>query len=287
MPAFALEVVGPICPDAEPEHVVDLFITPDIVNMIKIESNRRAHIELGSSKPPVLLKLYKDITLADVYAYLAVIIIMGLVQLPNEEDYWSTDTILTQGIVQNILPRMRFKQIKHCLMVANPTPTENESDRLAKVRPFLTANLSGSLQSTTTTLSLDESQCMCGHCYSRRGETKKPISYYIKVISLHCAHCGYCYSFVVDTRDKLRNTQTLVLDVCAPLPQKPFCIATDRFYSSVDTAKKLLEEGLYMYGTVRTDRGIDKELEKTVKQQPLEDGEWQWSMAPPHLLSCV
>ena len=137
MPAFALEDVGPICPDAEPEHVVDLFITPDIVSMIKIESNRRAHIELGSSKPPVLLKLYKDITLADVYAYLAVIIIMGLVQLPNEEDYWSTDTILTQGIVQNILPRMRFKQIKHCLMVANPTPTENESDRLAKVRPFL------------------------------------------------------------------------------------------------------------------------------------------------------
>ena len=97
MPAFALEDVGPICPDTEPEHVVDLFITPDIVNMIKIESNRRAHIELGSSKPPVLLKLYKDITLADVYACLAVIIIMGLVQLPNEEDYRSTDTILTQG----------------------------------------------------------------------------------------------------------------------------------------------------------------------------------------------
>ena len=42
-----------------------------------------------------------------------------------------------------------------------------------------------------------------------------------------------------------------------------------------------------MYGTVRTDRGINKELEKTLKQQPLEDGEWRWSMAPPHLLSCV
>ena len=24
-----------------------------------------------------------------------------------------------------------------------------------------------------------------------------------------------------------------------------------------------------------------------MKQQPLEDGEWRWSMAPPHLLSCV
>lgn len=65
------------------------------------------------------------------------------------------------------------------------------------------------------------------------------------------------------TREKLRNTQTLVLDVCVPLPQKPYCIATDRFYTSVDTAKKLLEKWLYMYGAVLTNRGINKELEKT------------------------
>ena len=45
--------------------------------------------------------------------------------------------LLAQGIVQNILPRNRFQQIKHCLMIANPTPAENVSDYLAKVRPFL------------------------------------------------------------------------------------------------------------------------------------------------------
>ena len=44
--------------------------------------------------------------------------------------------LLAQGTVQNILPRNRFQQIKHCLMIANPTPAENVSD-----------------QSTTTTLS--------------------------------------------------------------------------------------------------------------------------------------
>ena len=257
--------------------------------MINRESNCRAHSELGSSKPSELLKLYKDITLADVHAYL-VVIIMGLVELPNEDDYWSTDTILAQGIMQNILSRNRFQQIKHCLMAANPTPAENESDRLAKVHPFLDLlqQISWACYNPQHQLSLDESQCKCGHrysCISYRWETKKPITDYIKVSSLHCAHCGYCYSFMVDTRDKLRNTLTLVLDVYAPLPQKPFCIATDRFYTSVDTAKKLLEKGLYVYGTVRTDRGIDKKLEKTAKQQPLKDGEWRWSMAPPQLLS--
>ena len=51
MPVFALEDIGPICPEVDPEHVIDLFITPDVVNMIVRESNRQAHIELGSSKP--------------------------------------------------------------------------------------------------------------------------------------------------------------------------------------------------------------------------------------------
>ncbi|KAL5499794.1 hypothetical protein EMCRGX_G011254 [Ephydatia muelleri] len=153
---------------------------------IQRESNRRAHIELGSSNLPALLKVYRDITLADVYAYLAVIITMGLVELPNEDDYWSTDTILAQGIVQNILPHNRFQQIKHCLMIANPTPAENESDRLAKVRPFLdlVQQISWARYNPQHQLSLDESQCKCGHHYSHisyRGETKKPISDYIKV----------------------------------------------------------------------------------------------------------
>ena len=43
-----------------PEHVVDIYITPDVVNMMVRESNRRAHIELGSSNPPALLNMYRD-----------------------------------------------------------------------------------------------------------------------------------------------------------------------------------------------------------------------------------
>lgn len=96
MPAFALEGIGPICPDAELEHVVDLFIAPDVVNMIGRQSNCWAHIELGFSNPPVLLKVYKDIKLADVYVYLAVIIIMGLV---------SCQMKMTTGALMQYWPR--------------------------------------------------------------------------------------------------------------------------------------------------------------------------------------
>ena len=108
---------------------------------------------------------------------------------------------------------------------------------------------------------------------------------YIKIISVHCSGTGYCYSFHVDTRNS--TIREMVLAVCAPLPQQPFRVATDRFYTGVDTAKKLLERGLYMYGTVRTDRGIDASLKSAIATTPLQDGECRWSMAPPHLLCSV
>ena len=156
---------------------------------------------------------------------------MGVVQLPSETDYWS-DTHLGQPIVKRTMSRNRFTQIKHCLSVALPTAEQNEADRIAKVRPFLDLvnQISRSRYRLPQDLSSDESQAQCGHRYARcsyRGETKKPIHDYIKIISLHCALTSYCYSFHVDTRTE--STRAMVLSLCNTLPRNPFKIATDRF----------------------------------------------------------
>lgn len=288
LPAFtAATGKVPPAPGTEIEHPIDLFLTPDIITLIRVQTNRRAHQELSFPTPPRLLSNWRDISEAELRAFLAVIIIMGLHILPDETDYWSVDPRIGVQPVGQLMARDRFKQIKHCLMVANPTPEQNAQDRLAKVRPFLdmVKTISQSRFQPHQDLSLDESQCQCGHRHARfsyRGETKKPIADYIKVISLHCAVSGYCYNLVVDTRQQ--TTADLVQDVCAALPQQPFRIATDRFYTTVRNARSLLQRGLYMYGTIRTDRGVDKTL---LTGGELADGESRWSMAPPGLLSCV
>ena len=257
--------------------------------MICKQTNLRAAQELASAHPPACLANWKPMKDVECYGFLSVIITMGLQSRPCDDDYWSTEGLLACPPIKSIISRQRFKEIKHRLMVANPSAETNAQDKLAKVRPFLDlirTTIKARYRPRQDT-SLDESQCKCGHRYSRisyRGETKKPIADYVKIISLHCSHCGYCLDFVVDTRTE--STHEMVLKVCAGLEGQPFRIATDRFYTSVDTAKSLLVKGLYMYGTVRTDRGIDSDLKPRV-ERPLEDGEHRWSMAPPGLLSCV
>ena len=293
MPAFTAPTgPRPVPAALKDSHDVDLFLVDEFFVMLLKETNRRAYIEKASAAPPKLLSNWKDVTKDELYGLLSIVITMGLVQLPDEADYWNTDTrIWNVPLVSNVMARARFEQIKHCLMVANPTAEENEADKLAKVRPFLTLvqNVSVLRFTPSQDCSLDESQCQCGHRHARfayRGETKKPIADYIKIISLHCAETGYCYSFFVDTREM--SVRDMVLRVCSELPEgQPFRVATDRFYTGVDTAKALLQRGVFMYGTVRTDRGIDKTLKAELGVHPLEDGESRWSMADPHLLCCV
>ena len=288
LPTFT-DVPGRINPesteDVSGSHVIDILFTKDLLSRIRIMSNRRAHQELGRAGSSKTLEGWRDISEAEIYGFLAIVIFMGVVQLPSERDYWS-ESILGQGIVKKTMSRNRFFQIKHCLSVADPSAEQIANDRIAKVRPFLDEinTISRSRYQLPQDLSLDESQAQCGHRYARcsyRGETKKPIADYIKIISLHCALTSYCYAFHVDTRTE--TTREMVLELCGKLPHKPYRIATDRFYTSVATAKELLARGFYMYGTVRTDRGVCKALEIP----PLTEGESRWAMAPPQLLSCV
>lgn len=285
---------GPLPPpeDVAVAHPIDLFITDDVLTLMLTESKRRAFSELARDPDLLLLRDFKPFKKYEIQAYIACVIAMGIVQLPDETDYWSTDAFLSFPFVANLLSRDRFAQIKHCLMVANPTPEQNAADKLAKVRVFLNMVRTVSQQRffPHQDCSLDESQCQCGHRYARfayRGETKKPIADYIKIISLHCAETGYCYNFLVDERTPGVKVADMVSTVCESLPPQPFRIATDRFYTTVDTAKRLLQRRLFMYGTIRTDRGIHKALQDEVAREPLADGETRWSMAPPQLLCCV
>ena len=121
--AFAAEV-GPVPPPhppgAPPEHTVDVFLIRESINMICVQTNIRAAQELASAHPPPLLAKWKPVKDAEDYGFLSVIITMGLQPGPYEEDYWTTEELLMCLQIKSIMPRERFREIKHCLMVASP-----------------------------------------------------------------------------------------------------------------------------------------------------------------------
>lgn len=290
---------GPVCEDpATIEKEIDAFdrfYTEDIIRERLLRpTNRRAHIELAHEEPPKLLDGWVDVSMGQMYSFLAILFYAPLMKVPNIKDYWST-TILQVPLVKSLMPRDRFLQIKHCFSVANPSQVENAADRLAKTRHWLDDVRKISQRNWVLGLDvgLDESQCLCAARNARcahRAEKNKPIADYVKVIAAHEAKTGYCYAFKVDERLPAENVKTMIADVLKQLPRKdegdPAAegqhrrVAMDRFYCGVDNAKLTLDHGHFMYGTVRSDRGPQHTgILDELKERRLEDGEFFWRMA--------
>lgn len=163
---------------------------------------------------------------------------------------------------------------------------------MAKVRPLVekTQSTIKTMYTPGGDLGLDESQIQCASRYARfsyRAETKKPKSDYIKVIAAHESKTGYCAAFHIDTRKE--STHDMVMEVVDQLPQpgENRRVATDRFYTFVDTARAIDQKGYHMYGTIRKDRGPPDVLKQSITANKLADGETRWRMAADPLLVCV
>ena len=92
----------------------------DVDKYLRRPTNRRAAIEKSAEEHAALLDDWLDVSMAEMYGFLAIIIFMGVVRLPADRDYWSHG-ICGQAFVRDVMARDRFLAIKHCFSVANPT----------------------------------------------------------------------------------------------------------------------------------------------------------------------
>lgn len=182
----------------------NLFYSKDVIQLIVRKTNQHAAILKSRETVPCCMKLWYDLTEEEFHDFFTILIINSLIQLPSVEDYWSSDVL---GIPQvaSIMNRYHFKVIKKCLLVSNPNNEENNADKLAKCHPILEKCLEISKKHwwTGRNICMDESQARCGSRWARcshRGETKKPIVDYIKIIAAHDSGSGYQVNFHVYTR---------------------------------------------------------------------------------------
>jgi hypothetical protein len=277
-----------------PADAFGLFMgDEDIVTHLVRMTNKYALLKVAEKAGAgESVKSWNPVTVEEMRAFLAVIFVMGIVEIANKRDYWSTDEVLHQHFVTRVMSRDRFFEVKRNLAAACPTLEESQADRLAKVRPVVakTQSTIKKMYLPGGDLGLDESQIQCASRYARfsyRAETRKPKSDYIKVIAAHEAKTGYCAAFHIDTRTE--QVHDMVLKVVDHLPQPGGGrrIASDRFYTTVDTARALVPKGYHMYGTVRKDRGPPTALKQSIASRKLKDGETRWLMSEDPLLVAV
>jgi len=233
------------------------------------------------------LRNWDDVTVAKVNAFLAILIAIGLHQIPHVELFWSTDPLFRVQPVADSMPVKRFKKILQGFHINDNSKAlkhgDPQYDRLHKVRPLL-QKLNKEFQGqsvSSTSQSIDEAMIL----FKVRSTLKqympqKPIKRGYKVWARCDSTTGYVYQFDIYT-GKAANEQAcvslgsrVVLCLSEAIQGTNSHVTFDIFFSSHSLLEDLYSRNIYATATVRTNR---KGLPVLAKQRTcLQKGEFKW-----------
>ena len=231
-----------------------------------VEQTNLYYMQVNAAKPSPMI--WFDTCVEEMQAFFGFIIAMGVVRMPEFDDYWSTDPIFRNSWFSSIFSRDRFKQILRYLHCADNSkrPDRNAPGyKLFKVQALIdTLNLSfRNLYTPKQNLSIDESMVgtKCRVSFIQY-MPKKPKKFGIKLWTLCEAETGYCLQFQVYT-GKTENdsgevqaehglTYRVVFDLMKYYFDKGYVVFLDNFYTSYQLFVDLLSKGTGACGTVRS-----------------------------------
>ena len=265
--------------DASPVDFYRLFVTGDVIKLMKSETNKYAQqkkkekLRTTPQLPPrSIYNQWTSVTEQDIVKFLAILIHMGIVKLPKLSDHWSKDPSVATGFAASLMTRDRFTSILGFFHLNDNThyaPRGNDAhDPLFKLRP-LVDHLNETFSSLYTpgeNISIDEALCPWrGRCAFRVYMRDKPIKWGMKLYELCESQSGYVYRFEVMCRmPSLSNKPTdVVLRLIDPLLGKGYSLYVDNYYCCPPLAHILSQKDTAIVGTVRANRvGLPADLAK-------------------------
>lgn len=257
-----------------------LFFTVDMCEQFVTETNRYAHNSEEHKHN------WTDITLEDFRVVIAIILYMSVVDIGDRRLYWSTG-IYRQYFFDSIRTRMsthRFDSIVTCLHFEDRVSFSfDELEAKRKANPFwqvdnfvhtLSTNFSA-YYTLGRCFDVDEmSIYFKGKHICRCYNPNKPEKWHFKAFALNCSVTGYAWTLYLyhgaaEVRPHgVSATSFPVRKLTANpiLHHRNHILAIDNWYTSIEVALHLLEIGIHVLGTIKTNRkGIPKEavLKKT------------------------
>lgn len=259
------------------------FMSKNIVQCLCNWTNERAGkylVENGTQK--VYDIIWKDVTVPEMYTFLALHLYMGLIHYPTIHDYWSHDFLFRGPNIfcAEVMSRNRFCAILKFLRFSDPRAfiPGKPITRLGMFFAYVKENCKN-LVDPGEIIAVDE----CLVLYKGRIHFKQ----FIKTkrsrfgMKMFCA-CpsspdlrGYTYNFVMyfgkDTFNVdhipgshvLSMSERIVVFLLQDLLEQGREIIIDNWYTSLRLAEFLLTKNTYVTGTIRVNRGVPKELTET------------------------
>lgn len=242
------------------------------------ETNRYAlEVFFGpSTTPQSRITRWKDLTVEEIKIFIGLLLHTGTIRMSRIQDYWRKGKLFGLTCFSDYMSRDRFLMILRCLHFSN-NALDTGDDRLFKVRGLVDYfnNKMNSVYYPQQNLSLDE--CMVlwrGRLFFRQYIKGKRHKYGIKLYTLSEPH-GIVLRFLVycgvlDDMGGKGHAANVVLSLMQGKLGNGHSLYMDNYYNSFTLAAKLLSNGTYCTGTLRSDR---KHVPMEVKKEKLKTGE--------------
>ena len=143
-----------------------------------------------------------DVTVSEMKAFVAMILLMGIVKLPSYRPHWTTHDLLEFPAFKKIMSRDRFLSIMHFLHLSNNEENlqrdHPEHNRLHKIQPFLDmiVPLWQGTYYPGRELAVDETLiAFKGRTHFKQYKPNKPHKWGINAWTLAESETGYVYNW--------------------------------------------------------------------------------------------
>ncbi|XP_068122125.1 piggyBac transposable element-derived protein 4-like [Hyperolius riggenbachi] len=282
-----LKVACEHCPLA----YLQLFFSDAVIDKIVVETNRYAAQEIAAPRRPLSrTRMWEPITKEDLWWFLGLIILQGVVGKPLQKWYWSTNKVIATPFFGTVMSEYRFGLIMKFLHFADNTAFDESTHPAPKLKKIWEVHqlVMENFRNTYVPqrdISVNESlMAFKGRLSWIQYIASKRARFGVKSYTLCESATGYIWNSVLYTR---KGTQfnpafsnyglatSSVLSLVEPLLNKGYCLTTDNFYSSPELFEFLIRNKTDAYGTVRPNR---REMPTAFAKQKLKSGDivaWQ------------
>ncbi|XP_071372964.1 piggyBac transposable element-derived protein 4-like [Centroberyx affinis] len=266
-----------------------LFFTQSIVSQICGFSNQQGW-ELVLNCPSYANRDggWDEMTPAEFYRFMGLLVYMGFTHLPDVKRYWGTKPL--QGSWSKMfMSRNRFKSLLAALHIVDPASEDNQ-DRLVKLR-FLLDHLkqkSTELFQPTQNLAIDERMVKSkGRSGFMDYVKSKPARWGFKLWVIVTSDSGYTLDFNIDMGSSNSHVtdfaSKIVETLVQPFRDQGHNVFFDSFYTSPALVATLRQLGLNACGTCRTNRKSFPAEFKDIKswERVADCGDMRWCRIEP------
>lgn len=240
----------------------ELFFSEDFVTRIAQQTN--LFYNNKRDQAPQNRKTWTDVTINELYCFIAVSYLMAQVKKLKIVDYWSTDALLVTPIFGQVFSRDRFLSILWALHFSEES--QNENDKLHKIR-LVVDHLKKVYQNTFypfENLCIDESLMLFkGRLSFKQYIPSKRHRFGIKLFVLCDCETGYILDFIIycgatsDIQEydtQLGKSGNIVFTLMQPYLGSGHTLYTDNWYTSPILYGMLYARQTNACGTVKQNR---------------------------------